>query len=152
VAPPTGWTYDREPGRFRMFAPLGWEVRHNGTATSLHERTGPKIITVDRWPAPPEGSLAAAQARSRAWTMGTAGAPADYALVNLAPLGYFAQGLEWEYTHSDASTGLTRTVSRWFIDEGYCYSLSVTLPAYDALGKTSYMQVLVGGFRPSRLS
>jgi eukaryotic-like serine/threonine-protein kinase len=152
LAPPVGWTYYQERGRFRMFAPLGWEIQHHGTVTSLHEPTGPKVITVDRWPAPPEGALAAARTRSDAWTAGTAGPPADYALVRLDPIGYFDQGLEWEYTHTDPANGATRTVSRWFIDTGYCYSISVSVPAYDFLGQTSYSAVVAGGFKPSRLA
>jgi hypothetical protein len=150
AAPPAGWTFYQERGRFRTLAPLGWEVRRDGTATSLHERTGTKVITVDRWPAPPEGALAAAQARDEAWTAGTADPPADYERVSLKPLDYFSQGLEWEYTYTDPTKGATRTVSNWFIDDGFCYSLSVSLPAYDLLGRTSYNAVLISGFTPSR--
>jgi hypothetical protein len=149
LAPPAGWTYYEEPGRFIMFAPLGWEVRHRGTVTSLHEPTGPKVIEVDRWPAPPEGSLAAARARSEAWTKGIADPPAGYVLVRLEPLDYFRiQGLEWEYTYTDPARGATRAVSRWFISEGYCYSFSVLLPAYEPLGPTNYTNVITGGFWP----
>ncbi|GAA0920571.1 hypothetical protein GCM10009557_91020 [Virgisporangium ochraceum] len=153
MSPPTGWAYYAEAGRFAMFAPVGWEVRHKGTVTSLHEPTGPKVIEVDRWPAPPEGSLAAAQTRSQAWTNGSAGAPADYALIRLEPVQYFRnQGLEWEYTYNDPGRGATRTVSRWFIADGYCYSFSVLLPAYEPLGYTTYIAVLVGGFWPAGTS
>ncbi|GAA0944385.1 serine/threonine-protein kinase [Virgisporangium aurantiacum] len=148
VVPPAGWTFYQEPGRFRMFVPLGWEVRHEGTATSIHEPNGPKIITVDRWPAPPEGSLAAAQARNQAWTSGIANPPDQYTLVRLEQVSYFTQGLDWEYTWASRENGATRTISRWFIDTGYCYAVSVSMPAYDFVGKTSYFQLIMGAFKP----
>lgn len=149
VTPPDGWTYYQEDGRFRMVAPLDWEVRHDGTVTTLHERAGPKFITVDRWPAPPEGSMAAARARDEAWKTGNADAPDRYTLVRLAPIGYYTDGLKWEYTWNDKATGDVRTVSYWFIDNGYCYALAVSVPAYDALGSTSYSDLLIAGFKPA---
>jgi hypothetical protein len=135
-----------------MVAPLGWEIAHDGTVTSLHEPTGAKVITVDRWPAPPEGSLKAAQARSHAWTTGAADPPDQYNLVRMEQVGYFTQGLEWEYSWNDAKTGATRTISRWFIDSDYCYAVSVSTPAYDLLGGTSYSALVMSGFKPSRFS
>jgi hypothetical protein len=132
-----------------MFVPLGWEVRHEGTATSIQEPNGPKVIAIDRWPAPPEGSLAAAQARNEAWTSGTANPPDQYTLVLLEQVAYFTQGLNWEYTWASPKNGATRTISRWFVDAGYCYAVSVSVPAYDFVGKTSYSQLIMGAFKPS---
>jgi serine/threonine protein kinase len=149
VAPPPGWTFYQESGRFRMFAPMGWEIRHEGTVTSIHEPNGPKTITIDRWPAPPEGSLLAAQARSQAWTSGTANPPDQYTLVRLEQVSYFTQGLDWEYTWMSHDAGATRTISRWFVDTGYCYAVSVSVPAYDFVGKTSYFQLILGAFKPT---
>jgi eukaryotic-like serine/threonine-protein kinase len=148
IAPYPGWTYYEEAGRFRMMAPLGWRIQHDGTTTRLHEPDGPKELTVNRWPAPGGGSMAAAQARHQAWVAGQENPPAGYQLVTLRPIEYFAGGLEWEYTYTDPAIGPMRTVSRWFVYQGICYAIGVSLPDYDIGARSNYFNQLIGGFQP----
>jgi hypothetical protein len=149
VAPHAGWSYYQEDGRFRMVAPLDWIIGHEGTVTTIREPDGPTMITVDRWPVPAAGSLAAARARSEAWSAGTDSAPANYRLVELRPIEYFTGGLQWEYTYADPANGAMRTVSIWFVHEGFCYSFAVSLPEHEYVGRTNYIEVVRGGFQPA---
>jgi hypothetical protein len=148
IAPYPGWTYYEETGRFRMMAPLGWRIQHDGTMTRFHEPDGPKELTVNRWPAPGAGSMAAAQAKHQAWAAGQEDPPAGYQLVTLRPIEYFVGGLEWEYTYTDPTIGPMRTVSRWFVDRGVCYAIGVSLPDYDVGARSNYFNQLIGGFQP----
>ena len=146
--PFAGWTFYEEPGRFRMAAPLGWFLDWDGTVTRFQEPDGPKVITVNRWPVPGVDAVAAAQAKDKAWTAGADNPPASYQRIDLRRVEYFGGGVQWEYTYTDTGTGAMRTVSRWFVQGGFCYAVSVSLPAYDVAARTSYFDQLIAGFRP----
>jgi hypothetical protein len=148
VAPFPGWTFYEETGRFRMMAPIGWRIEHDGTVTRLHEPDGPKVLSVNRWPVPGGNPIAAAQQVDREWAAGTGDGPAGYRLVTLRPIEYFVGGLEWEYTYTDPDIGPMRTVSRWFVDRGTCYAIGVSLPGYDIGARSNYFNQLIGGFQP----
>jgi hypothetical protein len=148
IAPFPGWTFYEEPGRFRMVAPIGWVIEHDGTTTRLKEPDGPKVLTINLWPVPDSGALAAAQARHAAWTTGAEDSPPDYQLVSLRQIDYFDGGVEWEYTYTDPAIGPMHTNSRWFVQDGHCYAIGVSLPAYDIGARSNYFNQLIGGFGP----
>jgi eukaryotic-like serine/threonine-protein kinase len=148
ILPYPGWTFYEEPGRFRMMAPLGWRIEHDGTTTLLHEPDGPKVLSVNRWAVPNGGAMAAAMAKDAAWKAGTQRPPLNYQQVALRAIEYFSGGVEWEYTYTDPATGSMRTVSRWFVDRGICYAIGVSLPDYDIGARTNYFNQLIGGFQP----
>jgi eukaryotic-like serine/threonine-protein kinase len=148
IAPYAGWTFYEEPGRFRMMAPIGWTIEHDGTITLLHEPDGPKVLTVNLWPVPGGGALAAARAKHTAWTAGDEDPPPNYQMVGQRQIDYFDGGVEWEYTYTDPAIGPMRTVSRWFVKSGHCYAIAVSLPDYDVGARSIYFNQLIGGFQP----
>ena len=145
---PDGWHRYTDPTGFSVAVPDGWTVTRKGSIVYFTDPDHGRLLGIDQNDHPNSDALAdwTAQETRRV----NAGDFPDYQRIRIAPVDYFVDAADWEFTFTDGDTPV-HVINRGFVTApGKGYAIYWSTPAEDWTDNVLNFTLITDSFTPAQ--
>jgi eukaryotic-like serine/threonine-protein kinase len=144
---PAGFHRYQDRTGFSLAIPDGWQITRRDHYVYVREPNGARFLLIDQTTEPKADAVADWRRQEAARRNGIR----DYRRIRIAPVNYYLEAADWEFTHTSANGTPLHVVSRGFVtSKNQAYGLYWSTPQSQWSASTRYFTTFAATFRPRR--